>query len=661
MADFEQELLALLGDGVWQYAVVSTEKISFEDDVIEACKRNYCGRYGKSWTCPPGNGDQEVIRTELKSYSNAFVFTTKHPLEDSFDVEGMAAAAKEHEMLNEKIAGFCRERDAKLLGAGGCRICEKCTYPDAPCRFPDRATSSVEACGINVMRLSETAGINYINGANTVTYFTAVFFGPLKKKITVCDENGEKVIFARENSLLVDALAENGIPVPASCGRKGTCGKCRVKVVSGVFGEETADRNGTVRSCRAVVTDDAVIAHSFSKGSGLTDYTNKEQNQKGICGIAVDIGTTTVAASLLLPDGSVRSCSRLNPQSSFGADVINRIDACSKGSLPELTRLIRECVNDMIRELRGEERPEELIIAGNATMLHIFCGVSPVSMGTYPFTPVFTEVRHPDPAELGTDIPRVTVLPSVSAFVGSDITAGIYALGLHKTERTAFLADLGTNGELVFSDRGKLLCTSTAAGPALEGACIECGIGGVPGAIDRVYKENGKTVFTTIGGKEPCGICGAGIVDAVALMLEDEAIDETGFLEDGRYAVSENVYISQQDIRQFQLAKSAVCSGIETLLEKTGNTEKTTDEVYIAGGLGYYMDPGNAVRSGLLPRFAVEKIKAAGNTSLQGALMCIGSPQAVEAICEIAESCQQTDLGGEPAFNSRFTEHMFFD
>lgn len=478
--------------------------------------------------------------------------------------------------------------------------------------------------------------------------------------VTVKNKSNTAVFRAEAGTLLADALSENGFAVPAACGRRGTCNKCAVKVLSGTFENVSPDMNGCVKSCKAVICSDAAIEADFEQGSGLTSFSGEEKKKRGVCGIAVDIGTTTVAAMLVKKDGSEKTASRLNPQSAFGADVISRISACAEGHLAELTALIRSCIAAMMTELDPENEAEELVVSGNTTMLHLFCGVSPEKMGVFPFTPEFTSARFYTGAELGFCVKKVTVLPSVSAFIGSDITAGIYALGLHKTDKKAFLADLGTNGELVFSDAGKLTCTSTAAGPALEGACIECGVGGVAGAINSVYKKNGVTGYTTIGDTLPVGICGAGLADAVALMLDEGAIDETGYLEDDFY-IADNVYITPKDIRQFQLAKSAVCSGIEILLDAVGVKKDSVDEFHIAGGLGYYMSPESAFRCGILPRFPDNTVAAAGNTSLRGAVACIGAPEAVEEMSGITRDCELVDLGGNPKFSALFAENMMFE
>lgn len=480
------------------------------------------------------------------------------------------------------------------------------------------------------------------------------------KKITVI-RSGEKISFeAEEGRLLSAALSENGFTVPAACGGRGTCGKCAVRLKSGCFGGELPDENGKLRSCRAVICSDAVIEAEFEKGNGLTEFFTDRSPEKGACGIAVDIGTTTVAAALLLPDGSLKTASRLNPQSVYGADVISRIDACSRGALDDLARLIRGCIGELMSELSDAAVPE-LVITGNTTMLHLFCGVSPEKMGVSPFVPEFTDVLFFKGSDMGLNAEKITVLPSASAYIGSDIVAGIFALGLHKTDKNAFLADLGTNGELVFSKKGKLICASTAAGPALEGACIECGSGGIKGAINRVTGDENGVSYTTIGGGAPVGICGAGLTDALALMVRNGIIDETGWLEEGSFIIGDGIYISQNDIRQFQLAKSAIMSGIQILSKKAQVPLNETDVFYLAGGLGYYIQPESAVEAGLLPKLPTEKIIPAGNTGLCGAVLCIGNPAAVEKMREIASLCEVAELGGDPEFNTKFAENMFFE
>ncbi len=479
----------------------------------------------------------------------------------------------------------------------------------------------------------------------------------MEQKVITVIGSENRIIKANRNALLSEVLSDNGIAVPAVCAGYGSCRKCSVKLISGEFEGEAPDFNGMIRSCKARISTDAVIGIDFSSGSGLTESKINADLKKGSSGIAVDIGTTTVAVSLLSEDGSTKSVSALNPQSSFGADVISRIDACSKGNLNKLTLLIRNCVNELISKLTTD-KVNEIIVSGNTVMLHIFCGISPEKMGAFPFTPEFTELKHFSGNELGFNAEKVIVLPSASAFIGSDIISGIYALKLHRTDKIILFTDLGTNGETVLSCKGKLLCTSTAAGPALEGAGIECGTGGINGAINKLSINNGKVEFSTVGNALPLGICSAGLIDAVAELLNCGKIDKTGFLDGGIFRICRNIFISQQDIRQLQLAKSAIYSGIQMLCNSACISPNELEAVYVAGGLGYYADTQNAVKSGLLPENS--NIKAVGNSSLFGALMCIGNTEAVAEMSIIAKNCKTVPLAGTEEFSRLFTENMMF-
>lgn len=476
--------------------------------------------------------------------------------------------------------------------------------------------------------------------------------------ITVVNSGRKLNIPAKDGDLLIDLLTANGITVPASCGRCGTCSKCSVRLESGSFAAVAPDENGRIKSCKAVVCGNAEISCDFTAGSGLTE--NRFNSKLNSSGIAVDIGTTTVAAAYIGKNGDVRYASRLNPQSTYGADVISRIQACADGNLNIQTKLIRDCIKELITELNGGEFTETMAVSGNTTMLHLFCGISPEGMGHSPFTPQFTEAKTISGVDFGFNVEEILVLPSVSAFIGADITAGIYALGLENISGNILFADLGTNGEIVLSTGGKLYCTSTAAGPALEGGATECGVGGINGAINSVKYINGAIEYTTVNDALPIGICGCGIVDIVAMLKETERIDETGYFEDEKLEICENVWFSQKDIRSFQLAKSAVYSGIETLCETVGINTNEIDRLYIAGGLGYYINPASAVKCGLLPNIDIKKITPAGNTSLQGALNCIASRNNLEEMQKITKRCTVIDLGGNPKFNERFMENMYF-
>ena len=502
-----------------------------------------------------------------------------------------------------------------------------------------------------------------------------------------------KVPSGANGMILSEWLVSSGYQLSAHCGGRGVCGKCRVKVITGAFGDKNSpgdllqpDREGYLLSCRAVcLCSEAEIILPDTGGTGLTEFEKKSFGGGGKgYGIAVDIGTTTVAAVLV--DRStgriIGTQSSLNPQRSFGADVISRISAASAGKLESLRTLIVGEINRMISEFRKsypDKNADDAVVSGNTTMLHLFCGVSPESMGVYPFTPVFTEMRQESGANFGLEIKKVTVLPSASAFIGSDITAGIAYCGLSELESPSLLVDIGTNGEMVIckgkSSDGKYYCASAAAGPALEGANISCGVGGINGAVCRVTKENGRIKYRTIGDKPVCGVCGSGLIDIIALMLDDEVIDETGYLEeayrlngehitaDGKPIdgeVESEIVITQKDVREFQLAKSAISAGIDALSDYAELKPEEIENVFIAGGLGFYMSVENAKRTGLIPSALKGKITAVGNTSLAGAISCLSDKENLNSVARAARNCVSYELNESPVFSKEFIENMVF-
>lgn len=503
---------------------------------------------------------------------------------------------------------------------------------------------------------------------------------------------------------LSDVLARMGHPVSSPCGGRGKCGKCRVTVLDGQFLTKSgdpikADADGAVLACQAVCPPDGaeVLANDMD-GTGLSLGASGSAADTGLYGYALDIGTTTIAAVRVgLPDGQVcASASCLNPQQAFGADVISRIGAAARGQLGGL----QACVLDAVRGLLDRLRPDvpgtalpPLTVAGNATMLHLFAGVSPEGMGHYPFTPAFTDVRVMTGQELGLPVGKVTLLPSVSAFVGGDITAGMQVCGIGQSASPALLLDIGTNGEMVLdTGKGDLIGTSTAAGPALEGANISCGMGGVAGAVCSVRKDDTdpdlcrNLVFRTIGDAPAQGLCGSGLLDFTARLLENGDVDETGYLdtdddEDDRYinligrwetaagiteqaVVLPDVRLTQKDIREIQLAKSAIRAGLEALLDEAGLTPEDFTAaggmVYLAGGLGYYMDPVSAVRIGMLPDCFLDRLIPAGNTALKGAVAALADPAALDRMSALSHDCRVIDLEKSEVFNDGFIEYMMF-
>lgn len=490
-------------------------------------------------------------------------------------------------------------------------------------------------------------------------------------------------------------LAKNGYPVTADCGGKGTCGKCRVYAVSGTFWGDAAkttveepDADGMIRSCHAWCPDDgAEIRLVETLGGGLTEViTDHKQHTAAsdsthplgtTCGLALDIGTTTLAMALVdLTNGDmIKTVSRRNPQRSFGADVMSRIGAVQDdaGNLTVMQSVllddIRAMLDELCADLASDRRPRTMTVAGNTTMLHLFLGVSPVGMGAYPFTPAFLEGRTVPGSDLGLPLDTVTTLPGAHAFIGGDVTAGMLLLRLSEETEPVMLIDIGTNGEMILftgTNRGsRYFGASAAAGPALEGAGISTGVGGIVGAVSAVADVNGQIIAKTIGSCPPVGICGSGLIDLAAVLLAREELDETGYLEDDPVSYAEaadgtSLTLTQEDIRALQLAKSAMRAGMEALCEAADIPLDSLSKVAVAGGLGYYMNLDSACAIGLLPTELRTKLQTVGNTALGGAALLLAHPELSAQIAKEAAECKIIDLNMSAAFNELFITHMMF-
>ncbi|MDR2096537.1 MAG: ASKHA domain-containing protein [Treponema sp.] len=470
---------------------------------------------------------------------------------------------------------------------------------------------------------------------------------------------------------LLAALIRAGIAVSAPCGGRGLCGKCKIRLLSGRI-EGGAPVSGMVCSCRAIPVSDVKVAlvpdeevfinETSAPGRGNPPHIPER------AGVALDIGTTTVSAELINLDTaeSIDVVSLLNDQKVFGADVINRINAAKNGKTGELFRFINRQTEKILGGFINKydlKRIEKLAVSGNTTMLHLFVNTDPSGMGEIPFTPVFLNERSFPGAEFALSAEEVLLLPSISAFIGSDIVSGLAVLDIVNDEGPSLLIDIGTNGEMALFHRGRILCCSTAAGPAFEGAEISCGIGSVKGAVNRVGVSGGTLTFTTIGGAPPVGICGCGLIDAVALMLKQEKIDESGAFCGGAspgFFITPDISINNRDIRQFQLAKSAIMSGIKILCKNAGLELTGIKNVFIAGGLGFFIDKQNAASAGLLPKEFLDRIFVCGNLSLKGAAACLTRLDFLSACKKIIEKCEVTELAADPSFTDEFVENMLF-
>ncbi len=474
---------------------------------------------------------------------------------------------------------------------------------------------------------------------------------------------------------LSEYLAQNGYDLPAPCGGNGTCGKCRVTLET-VTGNST--KTEEVQACQTMLSGEAcAVSVAKTGGSGSTESihgTAENAQDSTPVGFALDIGTTTLAMGIVAKDGRMLCVtSALNPERSFGADVMSRISSIMEKpeTLSIMQRLLAASVTKMIVSLTetycGDAAvPRCLSVTGNTTMLHIFRGISPVGMGAYPFTPVFLDEVITSGNECGlADVDTVILSPSAGAFIGADITAGAAALGFCTKQETAAFIDIGTNGEMLLLHNGHLYGASAAAGPAMEGAGISTGIGGIRGAVCAFSRtESGEIRMKTIGDAPPIGICGSGLIDLIAYLLDAEIIDETGYMDEDVYvyAVTEDgvpLSLTSADIRAFQLAKSAIRAGLDALCDIAEIKVSSLDRIYLAGGLGYYMNTASAVRVGLLPDGI--PFCTVGNTAFVGAGLRLARGDAFGAMVrDLAARCETKELNASAVFSDAFMEHMLF-
>lgn len=499
-------------------------------------------------------------------------------------------------------------------------------------------------------------------------------------KVEVVSGQELKTFKAKKGENLLELLAKNGYFITALCGGKGTCKKCKVRLISGEIHGAVADENGFVLSCKAIINGDVKVEVFNATGNGLT-RSNVLVTERDIAegyGIAVDIGTTTLAFYLMdLQSGKeIENYSCLNPQGVYGGDVLSRISACEDGHLNELNKLIIDKTAQVIEYFKSKHNIsviKKMTVCGNTTMMHLFAGVDASPLGKYPFTPVFLDKKEYAGKSLNLDIEKVVLLPGISSYVGSDISAGILSTGLYNDNKNKILIDIGTNGEIALNNNGKLKSASTAAGPAFEGANITCGMGGVEGALDSASYIINNLSFSVINNGKAKGICGSGLIDIIAIMAENNIIDETGTfnedvkdkylaqkIKDDKFYLTEDVFISQKDVREFQLAKSAICAGIKTIVKESGLTLEQIDNILIAGGLGFYINQQNAVKTGLIPKELLKKIVVVGNSAGAGAIMCLLSEKKLKECEDIALKCQNIELSISSLFMEEYIDNMSF-
>lgn len=516
----------------------------------------------------------------------------------------------------------------------------------------------------------------------------------------------------RSGSVLLAAAIAAHFPVAADCGGRGTCGKCLVRVrgeVSAPSADEqrllgVAALTSSVRlACRVRVLGDATVSalgpgESFEPVAIVASAVRAPYDaeppescatagDEPALGLALDVGTTTLVTEIVdLCSGDIlATAAGLNPQARFGADVMSRI-ASAGDHLAEMHDELLGVLNDLAERAASDlgAEPTELTamtVAGNTTMLHLFLGLDPEAMGHAPYeaeTLGEATVSAGDVGLTGAEGARLYVLPPVSAYVGGDVTGGLVATGLADQEGTAAFIDLGTNGEIVLKTPTGLTAASAAAGPAFEGASIECGMRAERGAIERVWMERGNLVLETVGGDPPRGICGSGLLDLVAALLDAGAIDSEGALRgdvagalrgrfvdrtDQRVFVLDEragVVLAQKDIRELQLAKAAVRTALDVLLAHTGTDVDSVGKVLLAGGFGRAVRPASLVRIGMLPPAWATRVTFVGNTALEGARATLVSSAAREDAARIATTVDGVALSTDPEFRRRFMSALSF-
>jgi uncharacterized 2Fe-2S/4Fe-4S cluster protein (DUF4445 family) len=472
-----------------------------------------------------------------------------------------------------------------------------------------------------------------------------------------------------QNSALREALASFGMEFP--CGGEGWCGSCKVRVLEGDLAVTAEDRaaltdeelaSGWRLACRAHATGPLTLAAGQWVTPILADFEPLPPSSQPGLGIAIDVGTTTVVAQLLdLKSGEVIGVrSGLNPQAAYGADIMSRVAFALHDD--RLTTIIRQFIGAMVAELAAGRVSEvrDVVLVGNTVMHHSFAGLNVEPLSHVPFRPSDLSDQIFAPSDLEWPLlpsTRVRFLRCLGSFVGSDILAGILAAGIGKTAQLTALIDLGTNGEIVLGDRQRILCASTAAGPAFEGACIRMGMRAATGAISQVFVRDRALECHVIGDTAPRGICGSGLVDAVSAGLELGAILPNGRLQDRdsrEYSLSPPVTISQADIRELQLAKAALASGLRILLDLAGATIGELKHVYLAGAFGNYVRIASACRIGLL-ELPGERIIPAGNTALRGAKMALLAPGISNKVF-----ATHVSLESYPSFQDTFVDCLAF-
>ena len=517
--------------------------------------------------------------------------------------------------------------------------------------------------------------------------------GAVKKiKLKINHKNKIHTIETFKGKFLKDVSEAEGIPFSFPCGGNGRCGKCMVRFISGAPRPTAADMTyirekelseGYRLLCRCVLENDCEVSINDSADEdGIVaesvDINSFDKNAKerdfDSYGIAVDIGTTTIAAALLGVNKSgehavIDTASTVNHQRKYGDDVISRIAyASDEEGLKRLNEIVVSDVKELVDKLSAGIKSEiaGLVVTGNTTMLHIFRNINVESLGRYPYETTGLDIEKRSMYGINT-----VIMPGFTAFVGADILSGVYFTDLMKEGEKSLLLDLGTNGEMAYYNGKELKICSTAAGPVFEGGTISCGVASVPGAIShiRINEAGHKVSYETIGGKAPIGLCGTGVMEAVSELVRVGVISSDGLLSDEYFdegfpiTEDKKVSLKQEDIRNVQLAKAAVNSGIRQLL-----SGEVPDRVCISGGFGTNIDYDAIRPLKLFPDTVEGNCVGAGNTALKGALKYLAASlsgddrvsEETALLTKIKESATELILANKDDFDDTFVEAMNF-
>ena len=500
-------------------------------------------------------------------------------------------------------------------------------------------------------------------------------------------------IEARPERTLMESLMNKSIFLRSDCGGKGVCKKCQVKVVA-----ENGDSEFK-KACQLIISEDISIeipessmlsSHIISKAAvSLPEaFKDKFKNMKSKdgYGVAVDLGTTTIAVYLCnTTKGKVLSSLAVkNPQALYGDDVMSRISAIGQEekNLGQLQKLVVKAIEWGIKELLAsldlkEEIISQMVTVGNPTMIHIFAGVDPKSIGVSPYQPAFYKAKNIQSNDLGFKIKdfSIQLLPQVSGFIGGDILSATLAVDLENQPEGTLLVDLGTNGELMLKGKDQLFATSCATGPAFEGATLSCGMQAIPGAINKLQIKNWKDLpeYSIINpsnslGLKPSGICGTGVISAVTQFCQKKIISSGGAFQNEikQYIiVSESlsqdgsaIFISQKDIRSVQLGKAALITGIEFLLKEAGLDEP--EKIIIAGAFGSFLDKKDMMTLGMIPAMDLNRVEVAGNSAGAGAIMALCDNAFLDKAIQIANKVIVVDLACNQNFQDVFVKKLSF-